>query len=112
MGNLTRRSLLTGAAGIGATAALAGCGRARTASSPNSLQIWGGVPPASGPQAVVESFQKTRDGVTASYTRFVNDDRGNLKLDTALQGGVEIDVYFTYAQSSMALRTGRGWRST
>jgi multiple sugar transport system substrate-binding protein len=38
----------------------------------------------------------------------VNDDRGNLKLDTALQGGVDIDVYFTYSQGAMALRAGSG----
>jgi multiple sugar transport system substrate-binding protein len=73
-----------------------------------ALQVWGGVPAASGPAEVVKAFQRKFPQYQVNYTRFVNDDRGNLKLDTALQGGVDIDVYFTYSQSSMALRAGSG----
>lgn len=72
------------------------------------LQVWGGVPAASGPAAVVEAFQRRFPQYKVNYTRFVNDDRGNLKLDTALQGGLDIDVYFTYAAASLALRAGSG----
>jgi multiple sugar transport system substrate-binding protein len=62
------------------------------------------VPPGSGPAALVEAFTAAHPGTEVSYTRFVNDDRGNLKLDTALQGGVDIDVYFTYQTKQLALR--------
>jgi multiple sugar transport system substrate-binding protein len=73
-----------------------------------ALQVWGGVPAASGPADVVKAFQQKFPQYKVNYTRFVNDDRGNLKLDTALQGGVDIDVYFTYSQGAMALRAGSG----
>ncbi|MDX2971947.1 hypothetical protein PWY36_22400, partial [Kribbella solani] len=65
----------------------------------------------SGPGDVVKAFRAKFPRYDVEYTRFVNDERGNLKLDTALQGGVDIDVYFTYSQGALALRgPGRGWR--
>ena len=70
--------------------------------------MWGGVPAASGPANVVKAFEQRFPQYKVNYTRFVNDDRGNLKLDTALQGGVDIDVYFTYSPASLSLRAGSG----
>lgn len=105
----SRRRML-GLLGAGATtAALAGCtGRTGGNGDPNHLIVWGGVPASNGPQKIVDAFQESHPGVTVEYTRFVNDARGNLKLDTALQGGVDIDVYFTYATANLALRTSSG----
>ncbi|RCK70157.1 ABC transporter substrate-binding protein [Desertihabitans brevis] len=104
---LSRRALLGAAAGAGAAAALSGCGSGSTGSPSTTLQVWGGVPAANGPQELVDGFTAAT-GEQVTYTRFVNDDRGNLKVDTALQGGVDIDVYFTYAAQNMALRAGSG----
>ena len=70
--------------------------------------MWSGVPAESGPGELVAGFTKKHRGEKVTYTRFVNDDRGNLKVDTALQGGVDIDVYFTYSTDAMALRAGSG----
>jgi multiple sugar transport system substrate-binding protein len=102
----SRREVLAGLGAAAAAAVVPGCstGGARSA----ALQVWGGVPAASGPAAVVEAFQQKFPQYKVNYTRFVNDARGNLKLDTALQGGLDIDVYFTYTQASMALRAGSG----
>lgn len=102
---LTRRSVL--AAGLG-TAALAGCGGGESTSSANTLNVWGGVAAESGPADLIAAFEEAHPEYTVNYTWFINDDRGNLKLDTALQGGVDIDVYFTYPMESMALRTDSG----
>ncbi|MEV0799911.1 ABC transporter substrate-binding protein [Kribbella sp. NPDC050281] len=102
----SRREVLAGL-GAGALATVVpGCsgGGARSA----VLQVWGGVPAASGPANVVKAFEQRFPQYKVNYTRFVNDARGNLKLDTALQGGVDIDVYFTYSPASLALRAGSG----
>ncbi|WP_241994846.1 ABC transporter substrate-binding protein [Kribbella sp. VKM Ac-2568] len=93
---------------MGASALVAGCSGSGGGGGSDVLQVWGGVPAASGPGKVVEAFQRKFPQYKVNYTRFVNDDRGNLKLDTALQGGLDIDVYFTYASASLALRAGSG----
>ncbi|TWD79557.1 carbohydrate ABC transporter substrate-binding protein (CUT1 family) [Kribbella amoyensis] len=104
---LSRRGFLAGIGAVGAAAAVPGCSSGTGAKS-SVLQVWGGVPAASGPQAVVDAFEQKFPQYKVNYTRFVNDERGNLKLDTALQGGLDIDVYFTYAQQNLALRAGSG----
>ncbi|HEX3815104.1 MAG TPA: extracellular solute-binding protein, partial [Mycobacteriales bacterium] len=40
--------------------------------------------------------------------RYVNDETGNLKVDTSLQGGVEIDIVVSYSASDVAKRVGAG----
>ena len=77
------------------------------------LVMWGGVPPEAGPQQVCDDFNKefASRGISVEYERFVNDDQGNMKLDTNLLAGGDIDVYMTYtpdfikkrAQGRMAL---------
>lgn len=89
---LTRRAF-AGLAGAAAATALAGCASQDTSKDLDTLQVWGGVPPENGPQAVVDHFMEEHPDRNVTYTRFVNDDRGNLKVNTALQGGVDIDVY-------------------
>ncbi|WP_063745909.1 ABC transporter substrate-binding protein [Kribbella catacumbae] len=105
-GELSRRRFLAGAGAVGAAGLLPGCSGDERGSE--ILQVWGGVPAASGPGKVVEAFQRKFPQYKVNYTRFVNDPRGNLKLDTALQGGLDIDVYFTYTSASLALRAGSG----
>lgn len=102
----SRREVLAGLGAAAAAAAVPGCSSGGARSS--ALQVWGGVPAASGPADVVKAFEQKFPQYKVNYTRFVNDARGNLKLDTALQGGLDIDVYFTYSQASMALRAGSG----
>ena len=104
--SLSRRQFGTLGAAAGATA-LAGC----SASSPkdmDTLQVWGGVPAENGPQAVIDRFQEEHPGTDVTYTPYVNDDRGNLKVNTALQGGVDIDVFFTYSVPNLAMRVDSG----
>lgn len=40
------------------------------------------------------------------YERFVNDDTGNLKLETNLLSGTGVDLYMTYATDVLAKRAG------
>ena len=103
-----RRRVLEAISGALGVAALPGCARVSTRSATRPLQVWGGVPEQDGPGEVIRAFERRHGSGTVQYTRFVNDERGNLKLDTALQGGVDIDVYFTYSPDDMALRAGSG----
>ena len=71
-----------------------------------TLRFWGGVPPEVGPQASVDLFneQYADKGIRVEYERFVNDDTGNLKLETNLLSGDGVDLYMTYTTDILAKR--------
>lgn len=98
---------MLGAAG---TATLAGCGKdgGSGKSGPVTLNVWGGVPGESGPDDLIEAFHKAHPDITVKYTRYVNDDEGNLKLDNSLQGGVPIDLFFSYNVGNLSKRVNAG----
>lgn len=102
-----RRRLVAGAGATAALGLIPGCG-SKSPAADGPLQVWGGVPAESGPAALIKDFERKNPGAKINYTRYVNDERGNLKLDSALQGGVDIDVYFTYTSASLALRSESG----
>ena len=70
------------------------------------LVIWGGVPNESGPQAVIDLFNKefASKNISAEYVRYVNDDQGNIKLETTLLAGTDIDVYIGYGYDRLVKR--------
>lgn len=72
------------------------------------LVIWGGVPKEDGPADIINAWNEKHPDVQAEYERFVNDDTGNTKLDTALQSGEQIDVFFTYSADNLTKRAGSG----
>lgn len=99
----SRRRFLRQGAAVGLAASLgpllAACGSdggSGGSSGPVTLQVWGGVPAENGPADLIAAFQKANPRITVRYTRYVNDDTGNTKLDTSLQSGIPIDVYFSY----------------
>ena len=51
---------------------------------PVVLQWWGSFPENMGPNQVCEAFNKIDPNLQVEYTRFVNDDAGNTKLDVSL----------------------------
>lgn len=71
-----------------------------------TIRFWGGVPPEAGPQASVDLFNElyADKGIQVEYERFVNDDTGNLKLETNLLSGDGVDVYMTYTIDLLAKR--------
>ncbi|MFD1175377.1 ABC transporter substrate-binding protein [Paenibacillus puldeungensis] len=71
---------------------------------PVTLKMWGGVPPESGPQQVIDNWNKEHPDIQIEYVRFVNDDDGNLKLDTAMITGQDVDLYVNYTVSQAAKR--------
>ena len=105
---LSRRSVLTGLAGVAAGSVVGACGGANTPGGTTVLQVWGAVPPESGPGDVIAAFERKFPKIKIDYTRFVNDPQGNVKLDTALQGGTPIDVFFSYNPGLLTQRVRAG----
>ncbi|GFZ78568.1 hypothetical protein GCM10008018_25080 [Paenibacillus marchantiophytorum] len=114
----TTLSLLSAAVVLSITA---GCGssgdKTAVTNSPNAtteakkavtLTMWGGVPGESGPQAVVDNWNAKNPDIQVKYERFVNDDAGNLKLDTALTTNQGIDLYVNYTLSVLSKRVEAG----
>lgn len=107
--HLSRRTVLGGLAGTAAAGALAGCGNGTTTGGGGTkggvLNVWGGVPAESGPDDLIKAFNEEYPNIKVTYTRYVNDDQGNVKLDTSLQGGVPIDVFFSYNPANVKKRS-------
>ena len=80
------------------------------ANEPIVLKLWGGVPAEYGPQQTVDAFNEAyKDkGIQAEYVRFVNDTTGNLKLETTLLAGGEVDLFITYTLANIAKRSEAG----
>lgn len=97
------------------TTAAAGTAEEKTTAAPAdspketvTLRMWGGVPAEAGPQKVCDNFNELyKDkGIQVEYERFVNDDTGNLKLETNLLSGTGVDLYMTYSIDVLAKRAG------
>jgi len=98
---------------------LAGCGSGGSNESQGSangepakekikLTMWGAVPAEAGPQAVVDNWNKDHPDIQVEYIRNVNDDAGNLKLDTALMTNQNIDLFMNYDLAHLQKRMDAG----
>ena len=113
--SFSRRTALKAAAGVAGAAFLAACGNGSNSggggsggSGGGTLNVWGGVPPENGPDELIAAFHEEHPDIKVIYTRYVNDDEGKLKLDTSLQGGVPIDVFYTYDTPTLTKRVDAG----
>lgn len=63
-----------------------------------TLRLWAGVQPEYGYDELVKNFnEEFKDqNVQVEYVRYVNNDEGNLQLDTYLMSGGEVDVFVSY----------------
>ncbi|MBY3621727.1 extracellular solute-binding protein [Acinetobacter sp. CUI P1] len=98
---------------------LAGCGTSgsndaqgstngQTAKEKIKLTMWGAVPAEAGPQAVIDNWNKDHPDIQVEYIRNVNDDAGNLKLDTALMTNQNIDLFMNYDLAHLQKRMDAG----
>jgi len=72
------------------------------------LKLWGGVPAEAGPQEVIDNWNREHPNIQVEYVRYVNDDDGNLKLDTALMTGQGVDLYVSYYVPRLEKRVKAG----
>jgi len=78
--------------------------KASSSSGPVKLTMWGGVPPEAGPQEVIDTWNAEHPDIQVEYVRYVNDDDGNLKLDTAMITGQDVDLFVNYTLSQTSKR--------
>ncbi|MFG6117930.1 ABC transporter substrate-binding protein [Thalassobacillus sp. B23F22_16] len=74
-----------------------------------TLQFWGGVPAENGPQEAVDKWNEENPDVQVEYTRYVNDEDGNLKVNTALQTGEELDILMSHSPNDYEQRVDSGF---
>lgn len=72
------------------------------------LKIWGGTPEENGPKRVMENWNAEHPNIQVEYVRFVNDDAGNTKLDTALYSGKDVDIFIGYTPTLRNKRIDAG----
>lgn len=78
------------------------------ADEPIVINVWGGITAENGPDAICENFNATHPGYKAVYTYYTNDDAGNTKLDAALLGGSDIDVFISHDADRFSARVTNG----
>lgn len=100
-------------------AVLSGCSSSEPSAAPEEtsqasgknvvkLKFWGAVPEESGPKQAVENWNKAHPDIQVEYVRFVNDESGNTKLETALLAGGQVDVFINYRMDKLAKRIEAG----
>jgi multiple sugar transport system substrate-binding protein len=73
-----------------------------------TINVWGAIPEESGPAKVVENWSKANPNIKVNYKRFVNDEAGNTKLETALLANGEVDVFLSYRSDKVMKRIESG----
>lgn len=64
------------------------------------LEFWGGVPEfAIIDTGTIDAFNSSQNEIEVEYVRFVNDDNGNMNLDTTLMSGDGVDLFQTYGNN-------------
>ncbi|WNR43264.1 ABC transporter substrate-binding protein [Paenibacillus roseipurpureus] len=100
---------VTPSASIAPAATAAAATPTPEAQKPVTLKFWGGVPPESGPQEAVDNWNKANPNIKVEYTRYVNDDPGNLKLETALLSNTDApDIFMNYGDDKITKRQAAG----
>ncbi|MUG71986.1 ABC transporter substrate-binding protein [Paenibacillus validus] len=69
------------------------------------LRMWGAVPEENGPKAVIDKWNQSHPDIQMEYVRYVNDDSGNTKLDTALMTQSDApDIFVSYGEANLNRR--------
>ena len=80
-----------------------------TANEPVVIQWWGTFQEQQGPDQVCEAFNQIDPNLQVQYTRYVNDDAGNTKLDVTLMADSSVDVFLTMNDVLMKKRIDSGF---
>ncbi|GBF76840.1 hypothetical protein PA598K_05348 [Paenibacillus sp. 598K] len=72
------------------------------------LKFWGAVPEENGPKQAVDNWNAANPDIQVEYVRFVNDEAGNTKLETALLANGEIDLFINYRMDKLVKRVQAG----
>lgn len=108
---MKKKYVMGGLALIAAVSLLAACGGSKDKvgkDGKEKIVVWGGVPEENGVGEVLDGFRQANPEIDVEYYRYVNDETGNTKLDTALVSGEQIDVFFSYGDDMIKKRVDSG----
>ncbi len=98
----------SGSTGAGTGTQTAKADKKESEAEPVVLHFWTGLGASADAshQAIIDEFNELYkdQGISVEFEHFVNDSNGNLKLETNLLGGSEIDLYMTYGLTQLTKR--------
>ncbi|WP_168121427.1 extracellular solute-binding protein [Paenibacillus sp. HB172176] len=111
--------LVTGACSNGGNAAndptnapTTGGESSQTPSTPEkkvNITFWGAIQEENGPKDVVDAWNMANPNIQVEYVRYVNDNAGNTKLDTALISKSDApDIFISYGETHLNRRVNAG----
>lgn len=78
------------------------------ADEPVKVVFWSGITDDRGPGLMMEEWNSQNPDVELEHVRFVNNDDGNTKLDTAIISGQQVDIYVNYNNDLAVRRFNNG----
>lgn len=73
------------------------------------LKFWGAVAEENGPKDVADAWNQANPDIQVEYVRYVNDESGNTKLDTALISQSDApDIFISYGETYLMRRVNAG----
>jgi len=105
--------------GAGSSAKPAGTGASPSASAaasatpaptikPAKINWWAAWAEDQGPAEIIKKFNQKYPQIQVDYVQFANNDEGNVKIDTSLIAGQQIDVFFNYGLTRLEARAKKG----
>lgn len=87
-------------------------GAAADAADPTQLKekivFWGAWAETDGPADWIREFNKEYPGIEVEYVKFTNTDEGNVKMDTSLLAGIDVDVFLNFGTKRLHPRAEKG----
>ncbi|MCU6712940.1 extracellular solute-binding protein [Paenibacillus sp. J5C_2022] len=87
-----------------------GSGQTPGSTEPQAAKItwWAAWNEADGPADIIKEFNKKYPHIEIEYVKFSNNDEGNVKIDTSLLAGLEIDVLMNFGLPRFIPRAEKG----
>lgn len=79
-----------------------------TDEGPVEIVIWTGIVDEQGPNQLIERFEAENPDIDVVHRRYVNNQDGNTKLDTALIGQEQVDLFVSYSLNEFQRRANNG----
>lgn len=75
---------------------------------PAKINWWAAWAEDQGPAEIIKKFNQKYPQIQVEYVQFTNTDEGNVKIDTSLVAGQQIDVFFNYGLTRLEARARKG----
>lgn len=72
------------------------------------IVFWGAWAEDTGPADWIAEFNKKFPNIEVEYVKFTNTDEGNVKMDTSLLAGIDVDVFLNFGTKRLHPRAEKG----